>query len=65
MRRSTTATLAIVLITAIWGSTFFIIKDAVALVDPVDFLAVRFAIGHSFLPSCSGARSADSRPDNG
>ncbi|HJE52439.1 MAG TPA: DMT family transporter [Tessaracoccus flavescens] len=50
MRRSTTATLAIVLITAIWGSTFFIIKDAVALVDPVDFLAVRFAIG-ALLPA--------------
>lgn len=45
MRRSTVATGAILVITAIWGSTFFIIKDAVALIDPIDFLAVRFLIG--------------------
>lgn len=45
MRRTTLATLGILLVTAIWGSTFFVIKDAVSLVDPVDFLAVRFAIG--------------------
>ncbi|MGD7732889.1 DMT family transporter [Propionibacteriaceae bacterium G57] len=37
-------TLSLVTVTAIWGSTFFIIKDAVAQVDPIDFLAVRFAI---------------------
>ncbi|MDO5678298.1 MAG: DMT family transporter, partial [Propionibacteriaceae bacterium] len=45
MRRSSTATLVVVAISAIWGSTFFIIKDAVGRIDPVDFLAVRFAIG--------------------
>lgn len=45
MRKSTVATFALILVTAIWGSTFFIIKDAVGRVDPVDFLAVRFAIG--------------------
>ncbi|CAL8974224.1 hypothetical protein TESS_TESS_00622 [Tessaracoccus sp. O5.2] len=45
MRRSTTATLALLVVTAIWGSTFFIIKDAVSLIDPIDFLAVRFAVG--------------------
>lgn len=39
------ATIAILIVTAIWGSTFFIIKDAVATVDPIDFLAVRFGIG--------------------
>lgn len=50
MQRSTLATLAIVVITAIWGSTFFVIKDAVSLIDPVDFLAVRFAIG-SLIPA--------------
>ncbi|QNP55729.1 DMT family transporter [Tessaracoccus defluvii] len=43
--RSTLATFGILLVTAIWGSTFFVIKDAVSLVDPIDFLAVRFAIG--------------------
>lgn len=50
MHRSKLAALAIVAITAIWGSTFFVIKDAVSLVDPLDFLAARFAIG-SVLPA--------------
>lgn len=44
MRHQAIATLAILGVTAIWGSTFFVIKDAVTLVDPIDFLAVRFAI---------------------
>lgn len=44
MRRSSLATAAILTITAIWGSTFFIIKDAVALMHPADYLAVRFTI---------------------
>lgn len=43
--RAPIATLAILVVTAIWGSTFFIIKDAVSLVDPIDFLAARFTIG--------------------
>ena len=45
MRQSTAATLALLVVTAIWGSTFFIIKDAVTKIDPIDFLAVRFAVG--------------------
>ena len=45
MRNSMLAAGALVLVTAIWGSTFFVIKDAVSAVDPIDFLAVRFAIG--------------------
>ncbi|MDO5678686.1 MAG: DMT family transporter, partial [Propionibacteriaceae bacterium] len=44
MQRSTLATFAILAITAIWGSTFFIIKDAVGRIDAVDFLAFRFTI---------------------
>lgn len=43
--KATLATFAVLMVTAIWGSTFFVIKDAVTRVDPVDFLAVRFAIG--------------------
>lgn len=38
------AVLALVGITAIWGSTFFIIKDLVTRVPVQDFLAVRFAV---------------------
>ncbi len=43
-RTTRLATLALIGITAIWGSTFFVIKDAVGAIDPVDFLAVRFTI---------------------
>ena len=38
------ATAGLVLVTAIWGSTFFLIKGAVASHDPLDFLSVRFLI---------------------
>ena len=42
--RTRLATLLLILVTAIWGSTFFLIKDLVASVPPTDFLAVRFTI---------------------
>jgi drug/metabolite transporter (DMT)-like permease len=38
------ATLLLVGITAIWGSTFFLIRDVVQVLSPTDFLAVRFTI---------------------
>ena len=38
------ATLALVAMTASWGSTFFLIKDLLDRVPTLDFLAVRFAI---------------------
>ncbi len=38
------ATLLLVTITAVWGSTFFLIRDVVRVLPPTDFLAVRFAI---------------------
>jgi len=38
------ATLLLVGITAIWGSTFFLIHDVVLELSPADFLAVRFTI---------------------
>jgi len=38
------ATLLLVGITAIWGSTFFMIRDVVLVLPPTDFLAVRFTI---------------------
>ena len=38
------ATLLLVAVTAVWGSTFFLIRDLVAHVPSADFLAVRFAI---------------------
>ena len=38
------ATLLLVSVTAVWGSTFFLIRDLVAHVPSADFLAVRFGI---------------------
>lgn len=38
------ATLLLVATTAVWGSTFFLIRDVVLELSPTDFLAVRFTI---------------------
>jgi drug/metabolite transporter (DMT)-like permease len=38
------AFLAIVVMTAVWGSTFFLIKDVVTRIGVLDLLAVRFAV---------------------
>jgi drug/metabolite transporter (DMT)-like permease len=43
-RTRVVATGLLVLLTAVWGSTFFLIRDLVATVPPTDFLAVRFSI---------------------
>lgn len=44
--RATTilATLGLVVMTAVWGSTFVLIKDVVSRMPVADFLAVRFAV---------------------
>ncbi|MEO6604000.1 MAG: DMT family transporter [Aeromicrobium sp.] len=38
------AALALLAVTAVWGSTFFLIKDLLDRVPAADFLAIRFAI---------------------
>lgn len=43
-RTATYATLGLLAMTAVWGSTFVLIKDVVARMPVADFLAVRFAI---------------------
>ena len=43
-RSGLAATLALLAVTASWGSSFFLIKDLLDRVPVVDFLAVRFAI---------------------
>jgi drug/metabolite transporter (DMT)-like permease len=43
-RTTTYATLGLLALTAVWGSTFVLIKDVVARMPAADFLAVRFAI---------------------
>ena len=53
------ATLALLAITACWGSTFFLIKDLLDRVPTLDFLAVRFAIaGRAACSSSRRGRSA-------
>lgn len=43
-RHARVATLGLMSVTAVWGSTFFMIKDLVDRLPPADFLAVRFLI---------------------
>ena len=38
------AALALMLVTAVWGSTFFLIKDLLAQISAADFLAARFTL---------------------
>jgi drug/metabolite transporter (DMT)-like permease len=49
VRRTGLATLALLFVTATWGSTFFLIKDLLDRVPVLDFLAVRFAIAAAAL----------------
>lgn len=44
-RATLLATVALLAVTAVWGSTFVLIKDLLARMAVVDFLAVRYAIG--------------------
>jgi drug/metabolite transporter (DMT)-like permease len=44
MRKDRSATLALVGVTAIWGSTFVVVKDAVAAMPVTDFLTWRFSL---------------------
>lgn len=43
-RAQTLASALLVVVTAVWGSTFVLIRDLVATVPPPDLLAVRFAV---------------------
>ena len=64
-RTSLLATLALLLMTACWGSTFYLIKDLLDRVPVLDFLAVRFAIASVALlvlaPRALGRMSSDAR----
>ncbi len=46
---STLATLLLVGVTAVWGSTFFLIRDLVQVVPSADFLAVRFTLAAALM----------------
>lgn len=44
MQKSTLASLVLVLVTAMWGLTFPLIRDAVAFIDPGSFVAIRMVL---------------------
>ena len=48
--------------TAIWGSTFFLIKDIVTRIEVADLLAVRFALASLGLAVLVGRRLTLNRP---
>ena len=64
-RTSLIAALLLLSVTAVWGSTFFLIKDLLERVPTLDFLAVRFSIAAVLLvvvaPRALGRLSADAR----
>ena len=55
------AFLALLLMTAAWGSTFFLIKDVVTRIPVADLLAIRFAIGSVVLALIAAPRLRLSR----
>ena len=54
--REPVAVLALLAVTAIWGSTFFLIKDVVTRIPVADMLAVRFALASLALAVIVGPR---------
>jgi drug/metabolite transporter (DMT)-like permease len=54
-------TVALLAVTAIWGSTFFLIKDVVTRIPAADLLAVRFALASLGLAVLAGRRLTLSR----
>jgi drug/metabolite transporter (DMT)-like permease len=64
-RTSLFAALLLLSVTAVWGSTFFLIKDLLERVPTLDFLAVRFSIAAVLLvvvaPRALGRLSPDAR----
>lgn len=64
-RVTTLASLGLLSVTALWGSTFFLIRDLLDRIPTVDFLGVRFAIASvamlAVAPRSIGRLSADAR----
>lgn len=44
LRSSALPTFALLVVTAVWGSTFFLLKDLVQQMPPLDFLGARFGL---------------------
>jgi drug/metabolite transporter (DMT)-like permease len=61
-RLTTLATLGLLALTAVWGSTFVLIKDVVGRMPVADFLAVRFVIAALAMLALFGRRTARLAP---
>jgi drug/metabolite transporter (DMT)-like permease len=48
-RQTLIATVLLIALTAVWGSTFFLVRDLVKEIPSADFLAVRFAIAAALM----------------
>jgi drug/metabolite transporter (DMT)-like permease len=48
-------------VTALWGATFVVVKDAVALYSPISFLAVRFLLAALILGAFAVSNRRDAR----
>lgn len=57
-RITTLATLGLLAMTAVWGSTFVLIKDVVARMPVADFLAVRFVVAALAMLALFGRQAA-------
>jgi drug/metabolite transporter (DMT)-like permease len=56
MSRQRRADLALLAVAAIWGATFVMVRQAVALIGPFTFLALRFALAAGLLALLFGGR---------
>lgn len=56
LSRQVVADLSLLLVTAIWGTTFVIVKEAVAVVPPLTFIALRFTLATVAMAALFGRR---------
>jgi drug/metabolite transporter (DMT)-like permease len=61
--RPIVADLSLLLVTAIWGTTFVIVKEALAVFPPFTYIAIRFTLATLTLALIAGGRMRSMRPD--
>jgi drug/metabolite transporter (DMT)-like permease len=61
--RPIVADLSLLLVTAIWGTTFVIVKEALAVFPPYTYIAIRFTLATLTLALIAGGRLRTMRPD--
>ena len=61
--RPVVADLSLLLVTAIWGTTFVIVKEALAVFPPYTYIAIRFTLATLTLALIAGGRLRTMRPD--